>query len=191
MGSVALRLRKSGRSSLMGGLLSLGLVSAGMAACTAPPATVPSATSVQAAGAWRLSDRSMAAAADKRAVEAALEVMKAGGSAVDAAIAAHAVLGLVEPQSGLGGGGYMVVYDRKSNTTTVFDGRETAPAAATADYFTVDGQNSALCPRSFRASRLERRARLRSTRQLTTNTESGPGRRTSMPQSSSPTRASS
>ena len=147
MGSVALRLRKSGRSSLMGGLLSLGLVSAGMAACTAPPATVPSASAVQAAGAWRLSDRSMAAAADKRAVEAALEVMKAGGSAVDAAIAAHAVLGLVEPQSsGLGGGGYMVVYDRKSNTTTVFDGRETAPAAATADYFTVDGQNLGFVP---------------------------------------------
>jgi gamma-glutamyltranspeptidase/glutathione hydrolase len=89
----------------------------------------------------------MAAAADKRAVEAALEVMKAGGSAVDAAIAAHAVLGLVEPQSsGLGGGGYMVVYDRKSNTTTVFDGRETAPAAATADYFTVDGQNLGFVP---------------------------------------------
>ena len=68
--------------------------------------------------------------------------MRAGGSAVDAAIAAHAVLGLVEPQSsGIGGGGYMVVYDRKSDTTTVFDGRETAPAAATADYFTVNGQN--------------------------------------------------
>ncbi|MDP3737804.1 MAG: gamma-glutamyltransferase family protein [Hyphomonadaceae bacterium] len=91
---------------------------------------------------WRLKGRAMVSAADKRAVEAALDAMKQGGSAVDAAIAAHAVLGLVEPQSsGLGGGGYMVVYDRKSNTTTVFDGRETAPATATADYFTVNGQN--------------------------------------------------
>jgi len=84
----------------------------------------------------------MATAADKRAVDAAIAATNAGGSAVDAAIAAHAVLGLVEPQSsGLGGGGYMVVYDRKSDTTTVFDGRETAPMTATADYFTANGSN--------------------------------------------------
>jgi gamma-glutamyltranspeptidase/glutathione hydrolase len=86
----------------------------------------------------------MVSAADPRAVNAALDVLKQGGSAVDAAIALHSVLGLVEPQSsGLGGGGYMVVYDYKQNTTTVFDGRETAPATATADYFTVNGQNLA------------------------------------------------
>src|SRR5690606_7659737 len=91
---------------------------------------------------WRLEGRAMVSAADRRAVEAALEAMQQGGSAVDAAIAAHAVLGLVEPQSsGLGGGGYMVVYDRKSNTTTVFDGRESAPAAATSSYFEWNGQN--------------------------------------------------
>ncbi len=135
MRAVGLSYRLFGRLTLLGSLLSLSL-----AACVAPLEPSPGVT--QDPAAWRLSDRSMAAAADKRAVEAALEVMKAGGSAVDAAIAAHAVLGLVEPQSsGLGGGGYMVVYDRKTNTTTVFDGRETAPAAATADYFTVDGQN--------------------------------------------------
>ena len=94
-------------------------------------------------GEWRLSGRAMVVGRRSSArCEAALAAMKAGGSAVDAAIAAHAVLGLVEPQSsGLGGGGYMVVYDRKSNTTTVFDGRETAPATATADYFTVNGKN--------------------------------------------------
>ncbi|MFT3724108.1 MAG: gamma-glutamyltransferase family protein [Hyphomonadaceae bacterium] len=108
--------------------------------CAAPPvASAPPATHSKE---WRLSGRAMVSAADKRAVEAALEVMRQGGSAVDAAIAAHAVLGLVEPQSsGLGGGGYMVVYDRKSNTTTVIDGRETAPMTATADYFTVNGKN--------------------------------------------------
>lgn len=83
----------------------------------------------------------MAAAADPRAVDAALAAMRAGGTAVDAAIAAHAVLGLVEPQSsGLGGGGYMVVYDRKSGETRVYDGRETAPAAATTELFMVDGK---------------------------------------------------
>jgi len=111
-----------------------------VAACVAPPHTDTSGTA--AAGEWRLSGRAMVSAADKRAVDAAVDVMKKGGSAVDAAIAAHTVLGLVEPQSsGIGGGGYMVVYDRKSNSVVTFDGRETAPATATADYFTVNGQN--------------------------------------------------
>ena len=111
-----------------------------VAACVAPPHTDTSGTAV--AGEWRLSGRAMVSAADKRAVDAAVDVMKKGGSAVDAAIAAHTVLGLVEPQSsGIGGGGYMVVYDRKSNSVVTFDGRETAPATATADYFTVNGQN--------------------------------------------------
>jgi gamma-glutamyltranspeptidase / glutathione hydrolase len=121
--------------------LAAGLLSAALAAscaqAPAPAADRPAAPK----GEWRLEGRAMAAAADRRAVEAALEVMKAGGSAVDAAIAAHAVLGLVEPQSsGLGGGGYMVVYDRQTGTTTVFDGRETAPATATKDLFVKDGK---------------------------------------------------
>ncbi len=122
------------RKTLLAGFACLATI--GMAiACTNVPATSHSTE-------WRLSGRAMATAADKRAVDAAIAAMNAGGSAVDAAIAAHAVLGLVEPQSsGLGGGGYMVVYDRKSNTTTVFDGRETAPATATADYFTINGKN--------------------------------------------------
>ncbi|MEQ1780438.1 MAG: gamma-glutamyltransferase family protein [Hyphomonadaceae bacterium] len=122
------------RKTLLAGFACLATL--GMAiACTNVPATSRSTE-------WRLSGRAMATAADKRAVDAAIATMNAGGSAVDAAIAAHAILGLVEPQSsGLGGGGYMVVYDRKSNTTTVFDGRETAPATATSDYFTVNGKN--------------------------------------------------
>lgn len=126
------------RPTLFASVLALGLATAGLASCAAPQeAGQPGTTSE-----WRLAGRAMIAAADERAVQAGLAVIKAGGSAVDAAIAAHSVLGLVEPQSsGLGGGGYMVVYDRKSNTTTVFDGREAAPSAATADYFTVNGQN--------------------------------------------------
>ena len=130
------------RPTVFASLLALGLATAGLASCAAPQeAGQPANTSTQQ-GEWRLSGRAMIAAADERAVQAGLAVIKAGGSAVDAAIAAHSVLGLVEPQSsGLGGGGYMVVYDRKSNTTTVFDGREAAPSAATADYFTVNGQN--------------------------------------------------
>jgi len=88
---------------------------------------------------WELG--AMATAANPNAVDAALEMLERGGHAVDAAIAAHAVLGLVEPQSsGLGGGGFMLVYDRQEERLRFFDGRETAPAGATIDMFmTVDG----------------------------------------------------
>ncbi len=83
----------------------------------------------------------MVAAADPRAVEAGLDVLRNGGHAVDAAIAVHTVLGLVEPQSsGIGGGAFMVVYDRASGETTVFDGRETAPSAVDENLFIEDGE---------------------------------------------------
>ena len=75
-------------------------------------------------------------AANPHAVEAAIAILKKGGSAVDAAIAAHSVLGLVEPQSsGLGGGGFMLTYDYKSEEMSFIDGREVAPAKATVDMF--------------------------------------------------------
>lgn len=80
--------------------------------------------------------RYMAATANPMATEAALKALRAGGSAVDAAIAAQMVLTLVEPQSsGIGGGAFLVHFDRKSGRTTSYDGRETAPAAATPDRF--------------------------------------------------------
>ena len=82
----------------------------------------------------------MVAAADPRAVEAGLQVLQNGGNAVDAAIAVHAVLGLVEPQSsGLGGGGFMVYYDFGDDRLTVYDGRETAPMAADENLFMDSG----------------------------------------------------
>lgn len=78
----------------------------------------------------------MAAAANPHAVEAALEMLRAGGGAVDAAIAAELVLGLVEPQSsGIGGGGFMLFYDGESEAITGYDGRERAPAGATPGMF--------------------------------------------------------
>ena len=80
--------------------------------------------------------KGMVAAANPYAVQAGLEVLRAGGSAVDAAIAVQAVLGLVEPQSsGLGGGAFMLVYDSKQGDIWAYDGRESAPAAATAELF--------------------------------------------------------
>ncbi|HEY4077066.1 MAG TPA: gamma-glutamyltransferase [Rhizomicrobium sp.] len=78
----------------------------------------------------------MVAAANPLAAEAGLAMLKAGGSAVDAAIATQMVLGLVEPESsGIGGGAFMLVFDPKSGKTTSFDGRELAPASATPGMF--------------------------------------------------------
>jgi len=79
-------------------------------------------------------------AANPHAVAAAIEILQKGGHAVDAAIAAHAVLGLVEPQSsGLGGGAFMLVYERADGALKYLDGREIAPAGATVDMFMRDG----------------------------------------------------
>ena len=84
----------------------------------------------------RLRGEAMAAAANPHAVNAAVEILQAGGSAVDAAIAAELVLGLVEPQSsGIGGGGFLLYYDARSEQLTGYDGRERAPAGATPSMF--------------------------------------------------------
>mgnify|MGYP003113912569 CR=1 FL=1 len=78
----------------------------------------------------------MVAAANPHAVEAGLAALRAGGNAVDAAIAVEAVLSLVEPQSsGLGGGAFMLYLDAATGEITVYDGRETAPASATPEHF--------------------------------------------------------
>ena len=83
----------------------------------------------------------MVAAANPHATDAAIEMLARGGHAVDAAIAAHAVLGLVEPQSsGLGGGGFLLVFERAAGELTFLDGREVAPAGATVDMFVRDGR---------------------------------------------------
>ncbi len=80
--------------------------------------------------------RFMVAAADPRAVAAGLEMLRAGGSAADAAIAAQLVLGLVEPQSsGLGGGAFVLHWAEKERRVRSYDAREAAPAAARADRF--------------------------------------------------------
>ena len=84
----------------------------------------------------------MVAAANPLAVSAGLSVLKAGGSAVDAAVAVQAMLGLVEPQSsGLGGGAFLLYYDAKTQHVTAYDGRETAPAGASpAQFLGTDGR---------------------------------------------------
>jgi len=83
----------------------------------------------------------MVSAANPHAVDAAMRILERGGHAVDAAIAAHAVLGMVEPQSsGLGGGAFMLVYQRDGDTLAFYDGREVAPAGARIDMFMRDGE---------------------------------------------------
>ena len=78
----------------------------------------------------------MVAAAHPAAVKAGYEILKDGGTAMDAAVAVQMMLNLVEPQSsGIGGGAFLLYWDEKSRSLQAFDGRETAPMAATPDYF--------------------------------------------------------
>jgi gamma-glutamyltranspeptidase/glutathione hydrolase len=110
-----------------------------LAACSAPTtSTLPVAPEV--ASGYRAdlqtqyASKHMAAAANPLAAEAGREMLRQGGSAIDAAIAMQAVLTLVEPQSsGIGGGALIVLWDGKAVRT--YDGRETAPAGATEKLF--------------------------------------------------------
>ncbi len=123
-------------------LLTLAL----LASCSSPPP----------AGAWRYSvpeqpeaasgltdkpgwayTRQAVAAANPLATDAGHQILRAGGSAMDAAIAVQMVLGLVEPQSsGVGGGAFLMHFDGRR--VQAFDGRETAPAAARPDLLLGD-----------------------------------------------------
>lgn len=98
----------------------------------APVAASRSAAPVYPAG--------MVSAADPRAAAAGAEMLRKGGSATDAAIATMLVLTLVEPaSSGIGGGGLFVAADPDGKVSTI-DGRETAPKAATDQWFVKDGK---------------------------------------------------
>jgi gamma-glutamyltranspeptidase / glutathione hydrolase len=78
----------------------------------------------------------MVAAAHPLATQAGLDILREGGSAVDAAITTQAVLTLVEPQSsGLGGGAFLLDWDKAAQSLTAYDGRETAPRSARPDMF--------------------------------------------------------
>ena len=113
------------------GLLVVPAVSAGAAPAGAdergrPTAKIP--TAIGKGGAI--------STVDPEASAAGLKVLRAGGNAVDAAVAAAATLGVTEPYSaGIGGGGYFVYYDAKTGKVHTIDGRETAPAKMPTDAF--------------------------------------------------------
>ncbi len=94
-----------------------------------------------------LPQRHMISAANPLASVAGREILRAGGSAIDAAIAAQMVLTLVEPQSsGIGGGAFLMHFRKADRKVEAYDGRETAPATIRPDVFlTADGKR-----RSFR-----------------------------------------
>lgn len=109
-------------------LLILGLLAASARAELPPPPEIAAgfALSPPAEG-----TRFMAVTANPHATDAAVAILKRGGSALDAAIAAQMVLGVVEPQSsGIGGGGLLLHFDARSRRIDAWDGRETAPLAA-------------------------------------------------------------
>ncbi|WP_018387099.1 gamma-glutamyltransferase [Ancylobacter sp. FA202] len=97
----------------------------------------PEAASARAGGPKSATGRDwMVTAANPLAAEAGAAMLRAGGNAIDAMVAVQLVLGLVEPQSsGLGGGAFLVYWDAAAGTLTTFDGRETAPRAATPTLF--------------------------------------------------------
>jgi gamma-glutamyltranspeptidase/glutathione hydrolase len=105
------------------------LACAWLPACATIPAPQPKVEQTVAAEPFVI-------AANPLAAQAGLNVLKRGGSAVDAAIAVQAMLSLVEPQSsGVGGGAFMTFYDGRRGKVSVLDGREVAPAQAVSTMF--------------------------------------------------------
>jgi gamma-glutamyltranspeptidase/glutathione hydrolase len=117
----------------------LVLVAIALGACATP---VPDVAGGEGSSRLAYARNEMVAVAHPAAAEAGLDILRRGGSAVDAAIAMQMVLTLVEPQSsGIGGGGFLLHYAAADRLLDSYDGREKAPASASSDMFLgPDGQ---------------------------------------------------
>lgn len=131
-----LSMKMPGRALLAALLLTSACAPMGQMASPPPqgaPAPVP-------ADGVPVGEKGLVSAADPRAAEAGVDMLRLGGTATDAAIATMLALTVVEPQSsGIGGGGFLVLGDAAGKVETV-DGRETAPKAAGPQWFYVNGQ---------------------------------------------------
>lgn len=121
-------------------LLTSCALAIGLTACAADTKqTTVSIDTAQMAPAVNPHAKGMVVAANPHATEAGIEALRAGGSAVDAAIAVQAVLSLVEPQSsGVAGGAFLIFYDAQTGKVSAYNGRETAPAAVDETLFLDD-----------------------------------------------------
>ncbi len=113
--------------------LALGAAPAALARGAPAPASAPPTPTGQAVA---VGSGGAVASVDRDATRAGLAVLRRGGNAIDAAIAANATLGVTEPYvAGIGGGGFMVIYLAHSHRVVTIDGRETAPGRFPADAF--------------------------------------------------------
>jgi gamma-glutamyltranspeptidase/glutathione hydrolase len=134
------------RMTALVGTATLGLLAVSAPAQAAAPPRNPTANGYGGA----------IATVDPTATAVGLDVLRRGGNAVDAALAAAATLGVTEPfSSGIGGGGFFVYYDAKHRQVHTIDGRESGPADMTSDYFVdpADGQ-----PYDFQEGRISGRS---------------------------------
>lgn len=132
---------------------SCSIVSSSGSAVVVGSGSVGDPAAPEAASGYRLgykskqSSKYMVVANTPLATKAGCDVLKAGGTAVDAAVAVQAVLGLVELQSStIAGSAFMMYYDAATKKVTAYDGREAAPAAATGFYLVRQDQANASSP---------------------------------------------
>ncbi len=127
--------RRAVSSRVLAGPVLAGLISAGLVAGLGLGAAEAREHGLRHAQAQK-ARHAIVVAAEPDAAAAGLSILRAGGSAVDAAVAVQAVLSLEEPQSsGLGGGAFMVFYNAKTHKLSVYNGREKAPASADSHLF--------------------------------------------------------
>lgn len=132
------QIRQTADKLKIGAMLKIAMIGGSLlalAACCAKTSQTPAVNMITGQMAPTIAtdsnplDTGMVAAANPHAVEAGLAALRAGGSAIDAALATQTVLSLVEPQSsGIGGGAFLIYYDAKTGKVSFYNGRETAPA---------------------------------------------------------------